>query len=68
MKRRISAAELGKIFKRNTKKKVIERKSIEEALKEAYKEQDKDGYIYCVGSLYLAGTVEKILEGAGSDA
>lgn len=67
-KRRISAAELGKIFKRNTKKKVIERKSIEEALKEAYKEQDKDGYIYCVGSLYLAGTVEKILEGAGSDA
>ena len=52
----------------NTKKKVIERKSIEEALKEAYKEQDKDGYIYCVGSLYLAGTVEKILEGAGSDA
>ena len=29
---------------------------------------DKDGYIYCVVYLYLAGTVEKILEGAGSDA
>ncbi len=67
-KRRISAGELGRIFRRYTKQKVIERKSIREALKAAYEEQGEDGYIYCVGSLYLAGAVENILEGAVSDA
>lgn len=67
-KRRIPAGELGRIFRMYTKQKVLERKSIEEALKAAYEEQGEDGYIYCAGSLYLAGAVENILEGAVSDA
>lgn len=67
-KRRISAEELGRIFRKYTTQKVVERKDIKEALREAYAEREENGYIYCVGSLYLAGKVEELLEGGMSDA
>lgn len=67
-KRRVSATELAEIFRMHTRRRVIARKDIKEALDAAYKEREGTGYIYCLGSLYLAGGIEKILEGGGADA
>ena len=62
-KRRVPVKELGRIFRRHTKEKVIEKAEISDALKAAYEEQGETGYIYCLGSLYLAGMVERLLTG-----
>jgi len=62
-KRRVPAEELGRVFRLHTKEKVIVEDNIENALKAAFAEQGGTGYIYCIGSLYLAGAVEKLLAG-----
>lgn len=62
-KRKVSARELGNIFRKYTKVKVIEAKCTRDALQHAYEEREGTGYIYCLGSLYLAGEVEKLLAG-----
>lgn len=66
--RKVSAEELGRIFRQYTKQKVIEKAKLEDALECAYKERGKTGYIYCLGSLYLAGMIEKLLTGGGQHA
>ncbi len=67
-KRRISAEELAESFRRYTKCRVLVRNSVETALETAYAEREAGGYIYCLGSLYLAGTIEKLLSGGRPDA
>lgn len=62
-KRKVSARELGNIFRKYTEVKVIEAKCIKDAVQNAYEEREGTGYIYCLGSLYLAGEVEKLLAG-----
>ncbi len=62
-KRRVPAEELARIFRIYTKRKVIAKKTIAGALRAARQERAQQGYIYCVGSLYLAGAVEKLTEG-----
>lgn len=59
--RGVPVSELGKIFKEHTKQKVIEKKDVREALKAAYEEREEEGRIYCLGSLYLAGMIEKLV-------
>lgn len=67
-KRAVPEDELGRIFRQYTKRKVLEKSKIEDALKAAYEERDEGGYIYCLGSLYLAGMVEKLLSGGKNHA
>lgn len=62
-KRRVPAETVGHIFRRYTKQKVLVREKPEEALQAAYEERSEGGFIYCLGSLYLAGQIEKILAG-----
>lgn len=63
--RKVPAQELGRIFRRYTKQKVIVQKELKDALECAYKERGETGCIYCLGSLYLAGMIEKLLTGGG---
>lgn len=65
-KRKVPAEELGKVFRRYTNRKVIVREELEEALAAAYEERTGESYIYCLGSLYLAGMMEKLLSGGGT--
>lgn len=67
-KRKVPAEELGDVFRHYTQKKVLVREDLREALKAAYDERAGESYIYCLGSLYLAGMVEKLLSGGGVDA
>lgn len=67
-KRRVPAETLAESFRRYTKRKVLVRPHTEEALRTAYEEREAGGYIYCLGSLYLAGAMEKLLSGGGPDA
>lgn len=64
-KRKVPAQELGQVFSRYTDKKVLVRENVGEALEAAYGERADNGYIYCLGSLYLAGMVESLLAGGG---
>lgn len=59
--RRVPVSELGRIFREYTKQKVIEKKDVQDALKAAYEERQEKGRIYCLGSLYLAGMIEKLI-------
>lgn len=58
--RMVPAAELGEIFRRYTEKPVTEIPSVEEALDEALVRKE-DGILFCVGSLYLVGSLKEIL-------
>lgn len=60
--RRVPAAELAQIFRRYTAKKVLCEPGLEEALRVAGAESGGEGEIYCLGSLYLAGMVKRLLE------
>ena len=42
--------------------------SLKEALQKAENERVDDGDIFCLGSLYLAGMVKKLLAGGGYHA
>ncbi len=67
-KRKVSAGELREIFSRYTTCEVVVREKIEDAVQTAYELREEGSYIYCLGSLYLAGTVEKLLTGGGLHA
>lgn len=64
-KRKVPAQELGQVFSRYTDKKVLVREDVGEALELTYEDRTDNGYIYCLGSLYLAGMVESLLAGGG---
>lgn len=67
-RRRVPAEELERIFLRCTKREVVVRKEIEEAVRTAYGMSEEGGYIYCLGSLYLAGMAEKLMAGGDMHA
>lgn len=67
-KRRVPAEELERLFKKYTRKKVYRAGSLKEALEKAESERVDDGDIFCLGSLYLAGMVKKLLAGGGYHA
>lgn len=60
--RGVPAHTLGRIFRSCTERKVIEKENVRDAVRAAYEERGGTGFIYCLGSLYLAGMIEKILE------
>ena len=66
-KRRVPAQELGQVFKRYTDKKVIVKEELRDALDAAWDIRG-GGEIYCIGSLYLAGMVKKLLMGGKEHA
>ena len=61
-KRRVPAGELGEIFKRYATCPVYVKADVKDAVACAYEMRTKETYIYCIGSLYLAGMVEKALQ------
>ena len=54
-KRRVPAGELGEIFKRYATCPVYVKADVKDAIACAYEMRTKETYIYCIGSLYLAG-------------
>lgn len=56
----VPVSELGALFRKYTDKPVIEIVSIPDAFETAL-ERKKDGMLFCVGSLYLVGSLKKIL-------
>lgn len=66
-KRRVPALELGQVFEKYTDKKVIVKKELRDAL-DAARDMRGEGEIYCLGSLYLAGMVKKLLAGGEEHA
>lgn len=58
--RRVTASELSRIFRKYTKQTVIEEPSIPEAFDAALKRRD-GGILFCVGSLYLVGSLKRII-------
>jgi len=60
--RRVPARELGAVFKKYTKSKVIIEEKPEEAFKRAMTEKGDEGRLYCLGSLYLTGMIKTIVE------
>lgn len=65
--RRVKAEELFEVFTKHTKKEVLCKKDIKEAINTAFQKR-KDGEIYCLGSLYLVGMVKNLLLGGGINA
>ena len=61
-KRRVPAGELGEIFKRYARCPVYVKADVKDAVACADEMRTKETYIYCIGSLYLAGMVEKALQ------
>lgn len=59
--RGVPVKELGQLFRQHTKQKVVECGNAQEAVRAAYRERKGTGYIYCLGSLYLAGEIEKMV-------
>ncbi len=59
--RRVPAAELERVFRQHTAGKVLRRDGLAEALRAAEEERGEDGDIYCLGSLYLAGMIKKMI-------
>lgn len=66
-KRKVPASELQEIFREYTARPVKAESDVREALACAYKLREEGGYIYCLGSLYLAGQIEEILTGGDLD-
>ena len=58
--RRVKAEELSQIFRKYTRQPVWEYPSIPEAFAAAL-ERRKDGILFCVGSLYLVGSLKSII-------
>lgn len=61
-RRKVPGSELKTVFERYTEQPVMNRNSVEEALKTAY-EIRGNSEIYCLGSLYLVGEVKRYLAG-----
>ena len=66
-RRKISAEELKSVFETYTDQKVIARADLESAVKTAFEERG-GGEVYCLGSLYLAGMIKKLLPGGDNYA
>ena len=62
-KRKVAATRLAEIFGKYTDRQVVCCKELEEAMEEAVRLREENGDIYCLGSLYLAGMVKKLLAG-----
>lgn len=60
--RRVPADKLGSIFEKYTDRKVMAFAGLGDALRAAFEERG-EGRIYCLGSLYLAGMVKKLMAG-----
>jgi dihydrofolate synthase/folylpolyglutamate synthase len=58
--RQVPASELAAIFRRYTEQPVVEISSIPEAFDEALSRKG-DGILFCVGSLYLVGSLKSLL-------
>jgi len=58
--RQVPASELARIFRKYTDRPVVEIPSIPEAFDEALARK-KDGLLFCVGSLYLVGSLKSLL-------
>lgn len=63
--RRVPAAELARIFRKYTEREVLCETDLWEALCAADVRRGKNGDVYCLGSLYLAGMVKKLLAAKG---
>lgn len=61
--RGVPVQELEEIFRTYTTKEVIGKPTLAESLREADKRCGKEGRVYAVGSLYLAGMIKKWLTG-----
>lgn len=59
--RKVPAAKLEQVFKAHTSQKVTAISDAGEALELALTEKEEDGRVYCLGSLYLAGTIKEYL-------
>lgn len=66
-RRKVPARELGQVFVRYTDKRVIVKNELRDALDTAWDIRG-EGEIYCLGSLYLAGMVKKLLAGGEEHA
>lgn len=62
IKEEFQPGELGEIFKQYATCPVYVKADVKEAVACAYEMRTKETYIYCIGSLYLAGMVEKALQ------
>lgn len=60
--RRVPAEDLEKVFRRCTKREVLVKPDLKDAIDTAYAVRG-DSEIYCLGSLYLVGMVKKLLAG-----
>ncbi len=65
--RAVPAEELGRLFEKYTREKVLWRRTPKEALQAAFSLRG-EGEVYCVGSLYLVGAVKKHLAGGEEHA
>ena len=65
--RAVPAEELGRLFEKYTREKVLWRRTPKEALQAAFSLRG-EGEVYCVGSLYLVGAVKKHLAGGAEHA
>ena len=54
---------LAEVFRKYTKAEVIVEPNLSEALSCAMKKKDKEGKVYCLGSLYLAGKLKELQGG-----
>ncbi len=59
--RAVPAEVLGEIFEKYTKAPVFVCENIKDAIVRAYEQRAKEGYIYCLGSLYLVAGVKKLM-------
>ena len=66
-RRKLPARELGQVFERYTDKRVIVKNELRDALETA-RDIRGEAEIYCLGSLYLAGMVKKLLAGGDEHA
>ena len=66
--RGVPAEELADVFRRYTDRPVYCKERLEDAVRTAMNERGETGDIYCLGSLYLVGMMEKLLAGGAIDA
>ena len=66
--RGVPAEELADVFRRYTDRPVYCKERLEDAVRTAMNERGETGEIYCLGSLYLAGMVKKLLAGGEEHA
>lgn len=66
-RRKVPAKELGQVFRKYTDKKIVVEKELKNAVNAAW-EIRGESEIYCIGSLYLAGMVKKLLAGGDEHA